>query len=304
MDGPVPLSDSRASQLAKELTRARQRGLDQLDTAHPGPLALPQLEALARRYLRDELSSRIALIGQLLDDALTAWAAVEQGQHAGDAALVRALFLPPADARAAARDPSTLRRAYMRSHGLTEDKMDKRRQAAFDRFADFLLAFAEKAERPAKTEPPPRRRRRWLAVGVVLVIAAMSIVLWLTGTTSGPDRSPGVPGETTSHAAGVRFTFDDLLGGTAVIRVFAGVHDSPADRVATGTFFGGQTTTAICQTTGRLVRSDPSAGERARTSDVWLQVLAQPGRPSYASLTYGAIAAAALAQLPACHSVA
>jgi hypothetical protein len=58
------------------------------------------------------------------------------------------------------------------------------------------------------------------------------------------------------------FRFDDLRGGSSIVNVYPGVHDTAADRQLNGTFLSGQTTTATCKTTGRLVRSDPSAGER------------------------------------------
>jgi hypothetical protein len=84
------------------------------------------------------------------------------------------------------------------------------------------------------------------------------------------------------------------------VNVYSGGQDTAADRQPNGTFLSGQTTTATCKTTGRLVRSDPSAGERPRQSDVWLRVAAQAGQISYASLTYGDIDQEALAVLPPC----
>jgi hypothetical protein len=116
--------------------------------------------------------------------------------------------------------------------------------------------------------------RRWALtdLGFVVAAAAATVVMVLNPTSSGP-------------TAGVPFRFDDLGGGSSVIRVFRGVKDTPADRVPNGTFFNGQTTTALCKTRGRRVTSDPSVGERPRASDVSLQVMAQPGKRSFVPLT-------------------
>ncbi|SFP62947.1 hypothetical protein SAMN05660464_3760 [Geodermatophilus dictyosporus] len=57
---------------------------------------------------------------------------------------------------------------------------------------------------------------------------------------------------------------------------------------------------AVCRTTGRVVVSDPSVGERARQVDVWVQVIGSRGLTQYAPLTYGEIAANDLDRLPSC----
>jgi hypothetical protein len=57
---------------------------------------------------------------------------------------------------------------------------------------------------------------------------------------------------------------------------------------------------ALCPTTGRRVTSDSSVGERHRSAAAWIEVVAQPGRRSFAPLTYGAVEPAVLRRLPAC----
>lgn len=76
--------------------------------------------------------------------------------------------------------------------------------------------------------------------------------------------------------------------------MYAGVQDRPEDRQRTGTFQSGDTVQAICQTTGRMVSSDTSVGERAQQSNVWVRIDGSPGVQQYASLTYADVSAATL----------
>ncbi|MGY1846963.1 hypothetical protein [Blastococcus sp. SYSU DS1021] len=92
-----------------------------------------------------------------------------------------------------------------------------------------------------------------------------------------------------------------LFDAARYIRVFPGV--GPDDLIRNGTFTDSQTALAVCKTTGRLVVSDPSVGERPRQSDVWIQVIGSPGLTQFAPLTYGDIDQAALDQLPQCENV-
>lgn len=182
-------------------------------------------------------------------------------------------------------------------------------------------------EPPGPSGGGPRRRPRWLPWAIAGVVAAVIVVLVIVfvvlpghhtpprangagGTTSGGAR----PAATTSSggcaarkpapaSSGPVITFDALCGGSNYIRVFPGVQDVPADKVQNGTYQDGQTASAVCKTKGRTVSSDPSVGELPRTSDDWVQVVAQPGAKSYATLTYGEMDPTVLAQLPPCSSV-
>lgn len=109
-------------------------------------------------------------------------------------------------------------------------------------------------------------------------------------------RYPSTTSPTSASAADQlgTLTFDDLGGGSAIIGVYAGVQDRPEDRQRTGTFQSGDTVRAICQTTGRMVSSDTSVGERAQQSNVWVRIDGSPGVQQYASLTYADVSAATL----------
>lgn len=289
--------------VAAGLTDARQRGFDELDVTSRRPLLLAELETLARRYTGDNQSSRGVLIRRLMDDALTAWAKVQRGEHADDAAFVRSLFFPPAGATGVDRQPTTLLHNVMRARGWSDDVMETRRKAAFELFARFLIGFVS-GESDVTTRSWVRRHLGWLTGGGLLAGGlVVGLFIWAPweGGSSPPVTSTGQTSPAAATGAGgVVFTFDALGGGSSTIDVYPGVQDTTADKLANGTFSDRQTTTALCRTTGRTVRSDPSVGERPRSSDVWLRVQAQPGKTSYATLTYGRIGDAALAALPQC----
>lgn len=147
---------------------------------------------------------------------------------------------------------------------------------------------------------------------IVAVIAGLLVAVIIgvyASLAGGSSKKPATGGSSIAASgsagpalAGAAFRFDDLGGGSSVIEVFAGVTSSPADRTVAGTFRSGQTTTALCKTTGRTVTSNPSSGERPKQSNVWVQVAGSPGKTSYATLTYGDISPTALARLPECQN--
>lgn len=128
-------------------------------------------------------------------------------------------------------------------------------------------------KRPA--QPPQRdggrRRVVWAAaIGLVLVVLVIAFALR--------------PKPNHSAAPDAILTFTDLGGGSSVIRVFS----SPTDpKTEDGTFEKGQTAPVACRTTGRMVRSDPTAGERKRSSTDWVRL--RVSQPMYATLTYGSL---------------
>jgi hypothetical protein len=88
------------------------------------------------------------------------------------------------------------------------------------------------------------------------------------------------------------FAFDSLgselsKGGSSIIRVYAGVKNTPKDEVTTGTFANKQTAEADCMASGQHVASVPSEGEAPRSSNEWLQIdNPSSSQPMYATVVY------------------
>jgi hypothetical protein len=156
-----------------------------------------------------------------------------------------------------------------------------------------------------------KTRRRILLIGIpAAALVILAVILLILNIPNDPP--PGTPGGsvtiTASPAANPPavstalpvFRFNDLGGGSSIIQVFPGVEDTPADKLPNGTFNSGDTVHAVCQKSGRSVRSVPSAGEQERESDVWVQIIGSPGQTQYAPLTYGDMTPEALAALPVC----
>lgn len=274
---------ARVAALSDELTHLRIRGLDQLERRTPGrpPTATPQLTRLARRHARRRRSPRIPLIRRLLTDALADWSA--EGATA-EAPLVRGQIFDPEGRTPGPAGPGDLLSQVRLASGY-KDKPDDFRaynHTVTAAFASHLLQFVQREQ---------LRRARPLAAALA---GTLGLLVLLGGSGVLGSRQP---------TGAAPFRFDALGGGSSVIRVFPGVRDTPTDLIANGTFYGGQTAPAVCRTRGRLVTSDPSVAEQFRESDVWLQVLAQPGMRSFARLIYGRIDSAALAALPPCRNV-
>ncbi|MFL6137395.1 MAG: hypothetical protein ACJ74O_06285 [Frankiaceae bacterium] len=288
----------RVAALVDELTHARWRGLDDLELSagQQSPVETPELERLARIYTRDRVAPRIPLIRRLLDEGLDAW---RKRGNADEADFVRAMFFAADGGTPGQQRPKQLKAAVLQRYGLNEDRFEDRRRTSFRRFAAFLLEFV--------AVPPPRPWRRWLiAAGLALVLAVVGIGSFLAlhrgGSTGaqGSGRSASSP-DTTATGPTATFTFD-ALGGTSskIIDVYPGVGTSAHDKNANGTFTDGDTAPALCKTTGRRITSDVSAGERPRSSNIWVRVQGSPGLVQYATLTYGDIGRAALSRLPHC----
>lgn len=78
----------------------------------------------------------------------------------------------------------------------------------------------------------------------------------------------------TTKSMDLSMTFDDLGGGSSIIKVYPGPSDSAADQKHSGTFIAGDgqgTVYAECKTPGRLVKSVPSVGERELSSNIWIR---------------------------------
>jgi hypothetical protein len=184
--------------------------LDHLDFDTPGqyePVETPELEALARAYANDAVSSRTALIRDLLRDALDAW---DQQRFHDEAKFVRDLFFAEDDGTPRKRSPKTLRDKVKDREALDEDAFSELRRARFRLFARFLVRFVMEQttsdEQSARGHRPARLP--WLiGAGVVVAAVVVGLSVWLATRTS----------ESTAV-----FTFDDLGGGSPIIQVYPG----------------------------------------------------------------------------------
>jgi len=134
-DGRVGTVDA----VADELNWLRRRGLRWVDGHSSGqhPLALPQLERLANRYLGASAPrARSPLIRQYLEAALREF---EERGNADDADLIRSLFFDPKGLPLGTRSPGKLLDEARKKTGLSEDEFRKLRHQLFRDFAEFLI---------------------------------------------------------------------------------------------------------------------------------------------------------------------
>jgi hypothetical protein len=115
-------------------------------------------------------------------------------------------------------------------------------------------------------------------------------------TKSAQSPSPTSAAKTEEHT----LVFDDLGGGSSIIRVYPGVNDTEADKKANGTFNTGDSVPADCKTTGRTIKSDTSVGEENRSSADWVRIEGSPGETQYATAVYAQNPQKLLEQLPDC----
>jgi hypothetical protein len=325
-----PAVSPQAEALATELARVRWRGIDDLDLAthQQTRVQVPVLEALAAVHTQGAKLGRIERIRLLVVDGLDAY---EAAGFKGHAQFTRSLFIDEdTGATPGRRRPGDLLDAARDKTGLDDKAFGTRQRAVFRHFAGFLLEFVpEPAPGPGLGAVTPARRPlnrlvspprgRWLAAVGFMTLIAIAVGLTIsrsgtrtTGAGTSPSRStsaasrptpPASASTASSTPAGssdFRMAFDDLGGDSAIIRVFPGTTDTSQDRIANGTFSSGDVVAVKCRTTGRTVTSDPAVGERARQSDVWLEIVGTPGSLQFAPLTYAAISATTLAALPGC----
>jgi hypothetical protein len=191
--------------------------------------------------------------------------------------------------------------------------------------AEDLAAVEDPA--PVPLPPPllvPKRNEqqtagrgpgRWVLVGLV-VIALIAAGVWATRkfissgnsgqgggqSTSAQDR-PNSSVATGSANGRPTLTFDDLGGGSSIINVYPGVEDVAGDKLSNGTYQNGNTASAVCKISGRLVRSNTAVGERSNQSSTWIEIAGTPGIMQFASLTYATMPQAQLNTLPTCQGV-
>jgi hypothetical protein len=310
--------------LTHELTELRRRGFDDVDLSagddmHPLPPML--LEELARGYLGERAPrNRPDLLRQYFEETLDNYSSTH-GEH--ESAFIRRLFFSE-DEDIPAR-PKDLRDAAIIKTGLSDETFRKRSRAHFKRFAVFLLGLnadgapvadeAVSSAEPVDTEQPesapsrPGTPLRWLVAALagalviaVVVIAGLIMELRQRPSAQGSPEAPAStsPASPALTATDATLTFDDLGGGSPIIRVFHGVTDSPEDRAVTGTFSHGDTVRTICKKEGREVVSDTSVGEKPRKSSMWIRIEGTPGSIQFAPLTYARMSKEDLASLPIC----
>jgi hypothetical protein len=95
-----------------------------------------------------------------------------------------------------------------------------------------------------------------------------------------------------------QLVFDDLGGGSSIIRVYPGPNADPDND--NGTYPSGESVDALCDTEGRLVRSDPSVGEEPRQSDEWIKIDGTPGETQFATAVYAHNPNQLVMRLPDC----
>src|ERR1700728_3738402 len=131
-----------AGSLAHELRRCRQRGLEGLDRddLKLSRIAVPELEALASRYVGDAQhpAGRIPQIKTLLAAALTRY---EEDGVAEDATLLTGLLFGDSVTTGAIRKQAgvLLRETRLRSGEPSEKLFREQFTTAFDRFAEYLI---------------------------------------------------------------------------------------------------------------------------------------------------------------------
>jgi hypothetical protein len=308
--------------LADELTRVRQRGLDELEVVTTKKQAvvtpvLDQLSALYAGTIGLGPLGRVDATKRLLSDGLAAYDLAGNHQYA---AFTRSLFF---DERGEAGNPNVLMDAYRQSTGLPDRTVQDRRRAIFAHFAMFLIdEFVPHAEPPASpaVEPPgveadrlierPGARRRWVVpvIGVVALIFIIVIVVAVVVSrqhSGSPTAALPPSSSDTNHAtaAGPNLTFDDLGAASTIIQVYSGAGNTPQEKVSNGTFRAGDRVGVKCKVSGRTITSDTAAGEKPRRSSEWVEVVGAAGVRQFASLTYGDVPTATLNSLPTCNNV-
>lgn len=161
-------NESLPAQLASELTRLRQRGIDrvamQRDRQHP--VATPLLNRLSREagFVR---ATQAESLHAYLDDRLSAYAE-RVDEHAQ---FIRELYFDSSGRSPGPGGPSNLLSRSRREHHVGQDTFRKLQRQQLVAFATFLLAT-----------PPPRPGRRLtigVLVSVIVVMLTMLVLLLL-----------------------------------------------------------------------------------------------------------------------------
>jgi hypothetical protein len=130
-------------QLAEELIRCRQRGLERIEigTWNQSPVETPQLGRLAHQYCQAQgltLHGRIASISRLLREGLDAYMA--RGCD-GDGMLIKELFFGDDTPAAQAKNAGELLDAALGRRDRSKRWFESKRGPLFHGFAEFLIGF-------------------------------------------------------------------------------------------------------------------------------------------------------------------
>jgi len=223
---------AQAAQLAGELGKCRQRGLDKLDVDTPpqSPIRAEQLESLTRDYCTrtaPELHGRIACIKKLLNDALDAYG--NRGNHA-DADLITTLFFGDPNTPKALSAGEMLKLAMKQRNLADEKKFQEDRRLVFAKFAEFLIPFASESPVSASESSPAHRPRAAVIAAIALVVlVAAGVGIWWninqpiqsTASTSGPSLPPSTK-QMTPHPPPLipGRTYTEAVSSTAGARTY------------------------------------------------------------------------------------
>lgn len=205
-------------QLARELNRCRQHGLDDLDlNLHKKP-AVPKEEIahladLARAYrgaIGVTATTREAAIRRLLVDGLAAYAE----QDTSDSAFVQRFFFD-ASGTVPKKGPTELQKDLTEELHVSDKRLAERRTAAFIRFATFLITFVSKLShvvpavwvREVVVPSSPTTGRRISALAqrarvAGLLIVGITVVLLLASTSTALYRDVTVPSASATTVSG------------------------------------------------------------------------------------------------------
>jgi len=282
--------------LTDELVLMRRRGVERIDRSKRVPL--PILEALAAQHSAAAGSARPTRIRHVLDNALKAYEQEESSQ--ADAAFVRSLLADPEDRWPGPGGSGALQQKAQDTVGIHDDRdFRKYQRERFSAFVHYLLTFSGTPTEQVPPPAPPRQMRvgRIAAAATTAAVVIGGVILGVVLSGGSPPTrhhrgTTGAGSTTPSTAAGraVSFRFDNLgstyPGGNTLL-VYPGASTSAADRQSDGEYPVGDVMPAICVTTGRLVKSDPTYHETPKQSDQWVRIASTDGQDQYATLTYG-----------------
>lgn len=158
----------RAGQLAGELARVRQRGIDYLDRSHSRQrrVEIPLLDAVASEAGFDIDHARPSQISAYLDKELIAYAETRPSE----AAFIQQLLYDEAGRSPGPAGAAGLLRLARKSHQISDETFRKLQRQHLVEFAEFLLA----------TEPDQPGVSWWsITLPVLLILATCVLALVL-----------------------------------------------------------------------------------------------------------------------------
>lgn len=141
-----------------------------------------------------------------------------------------------------------------------------------------------------ETGTTPDILRRPTTSLLALAVAAVA----LHGCSSEPERQTAIqvtptggPYANPEDGTPPLLIFDDLGGGANTIHTYPGTTEAAADKIPIATYYDGADFYVDCQTDGRVVTSDQTAGEAGRSTTIWFKLSIDETLPQqYATGTY------------------